>query len=175
MYSEKKDLIFLVGFMGSGKTTIGKKIARALKYEFSDLDQYIESVAAQSVSSLFEQQGEAHFRNLESECLHHYGQRHGMVIATGGGTPCFHDNMDWMLEHGCCVYIHMPEGALYQRLCHASPKRPLLAGKTDEELRAFIHDKLMERESYYQRSHVVIDGMHSSISSITVLLKTKVG
>jgi len=172
--TEKKNKIFIIGFMGSGKTTLGKKIAHALGYEFSDLDQYIESMAAQTISSIFEQQGESEFRKLESECLSHYDHKKYMVIATGGGTPCYNDNMDKMLGLGCCVYIKMPEGALLQRLQNARPNRPLLSGLNNHELQQFIHDTLMQRESYYLRSHMVFDGMKLSTPSLISLLKNKV-
>lgn len=174
MITEKKDKIFLIGFMGSGKSTLGKKIARALHYEFSDLDNYIESVAAQSISSIFETQGEDYFRKLETACLQNYSSQKNLVIATGGGTPCFNNNMELMLQEGCCVYIKMPEGALYQRLYQATPKRPLLAGKSEEELKEFIRLKMLEREPVYLKSHIVIDGMSLSTASLTGILRGKV-
>ena len=175
MFAEKKDKIYLLGFMGSGKSTFGKKIARVLNYEFSDLDNYIESVAAQSVACIFETQGEANFRSLESECLTHYNTKKKIVVATGGGTPCFQNNMDLMLKQGCCVYLKLPEGALYQRLYQASPKRPLLMGKSEDELRSFIHDLLQQREPIYMRSHIIVDGMNLSPASLTGVLKHKLG
>ena len=169
----KKNKVYLIGFMGSGKSTLGKKIAQALQYKFSDLDSYIESCAAESITSIFNTKGETYFRKLESECLSHFDTEKHMVIATGGGTPCFNDNMKHMLEQGCCVYIKMPEGALFQRLQKAIPKRPLLADKTDDELRDFIHQLLEIRETTYLQSQIVIDGMSISTPSLVPILKQK--
>ncbi len=173
MLYDKKDKIFLVGFMGSGKSTLGRKIATALNYEFSDLDNYIESRYGQPIHEIFQKHGEEYFRNLETECLAHYNKKY-TVIATGGGTPCFNNNMELMMEYGCCIYIKMPEGALFQRLVKASKKRPLLMGKSDEELKIFISETLLDREKYYSQSHIIIDGLKVSTSSLIGILKNKV-
>ncbi len=173
MVFAKKDKLYLIGFMGSGKSTLGKKIARSLNYEFFDLDQAIESYAGASVSSIFQTQGEIGFRLLESECLSHFNNNKNIVIATGGGTPCFYHNMEMMLQNGCCVYIKMPEGALYQRLYKASPKRPLLVDKNEEELRDYIHELLLQREETYLKSHLIIDGMSVDTNSLVGVLKHK--
>jgi shikimate kinase len=173
MFIDKKDKIYLIGFMGSGKSTIGRKIARTLNYEFYDLDSYIESYCGQSINSLFNEKGEAYFRSIESQCLRHFNDKKFIVLSTGGGSPCFNDNMQLMLEHGCCVYIKMPEGALYQRLHKAIPKRPLLAGKSDDELREFIHDTLTYRETFYEQSHIIMDGINLSSPSLMGVLKHK--
>lgn len=173
MIYEKKNKIYLIGFMGSGKSTLGKKLARLLHYDFSDLDQYIESTAAASISNIFDLQGEDYFRKLESKCLNDFNNEAYKVIATGGGTPCFHDNMNLMLSQGCCVYIRMPEGALLERLRKAAPKRPLLAGKDENALRTYIHDTLKAREETYLKSHIVIDGVSLSMPSLAQILKSK--
>ncbi len=173
MIFEKKNKIFLIGFMGSGKSTLGKRIARAMHYDFIDLDTSIEVFAADTISSLFQTKGEEGFREIETECLSHLIDKKYLVIATGGGTPCFYNNMEVMLEHGCCVYLKMPEGALVQRLLQASPKRPLLAGKSEEELRVFIHEMLLKREEIYQKCHLVMDGMTLNTASIVGVLKHK--
>lgn len=173
MIFEKKDKIYLIGFMGSGKSTLGRKIARALNYDFYDLDNYIESYAGQSVSALFQSRGESHFRDLETECLAHFNNKKHIVLATGGGTPCFHDNLKVMLQHACCVYLKMTEGALFQRLHQAVPKRPLLLGKSEEQLRDFIHETLLQREEIYMQSHIIIDGINISTAALIGILKHK--
>jgi shikimate kinase len=170
----KKNKIFLIGFMGCGKSTLGKKIAHALHYEFVDLDLSIEQKAGESINSIFEKFGEDNFRSIEDECLHDLELRKHIVVATGGGTPVNGECMSWMLDHGCCIYIRMPEGALLSRLRNAAPKRPLLAGKNEEELRNYIHEKLSVREPVYSKSHIVIDGLQTSSSALAGLLKRKV-
>ena len=169
----KKDKIYLIGFMGSGKSTLGRKIARALNYDFYDLDNYIESITGVSVSAMFLQQGEKYFRTLETQYLKDFNDKKYIVLATGGGTPCFHNNLKTMLEHGCCVYIKMSEATLYQRLYKANPKRPLLLGKTEDELRDFIHQTLMQREEIYMQSHIIIDGINMGRASLIGVLKHK--
>ncbi len=173
MHFDKKDKIYLIGFMGCGKSTLGRKISRALNYEFVDLDQYIESVAGQSVASIFHDKGEEYFRTLETASLQYFNDKKYIVLATGGGTPCFNDNLKMMLSHGCCVYIKMPEGALYQRLHKASPKRPLLQGKTEDALRSYIHETLLQREEIYMQSHIIADGINLSNTSLIGVLKHK--
>jgi shikimate kinase len=159
--------------MGCGKSTLGKKIARALHYDFMDLDTFIEQKAGKSINEIFNEQGEDYFRSLEVECLLSLDSKKFLVIATGGGTPLNGDLMAWMLEKGCCVYIRMPEGALLNRLRNAAPKRPLLSGKNEEELRNYIHEKLYEREPVYAKSHVSIDGVSASALAIAGMLKRK--
>jgi shikimate kinase len=173
MIFEKKDKIYLIGFMGSGKSTVGRKIARGLNYDFYDLDNYIESYSGQSVTSLFQTKGEAYFRDLETECLRHFDDKKNIVLATGGGTPCFDDNLKTMLANACCVYLKMGEGALFQRLHQAIPKRPLLLGKSEDELRDYIHETLLKREEFYMQSHIIIDGINISTTSLIGVLKHK--
>ena len=173
MVYEKKDKIFLLGFMGSGKTTVGRKIARALHYDFYDLDHYIEAFTGEYISNIFRDKGEAYFRDLETECLSHFNDKKFIVLATGGGTPCFNDNIHTMLAQGCCVYIKMPEAALFQRLHQATPKRPLLLGKSETELREYIHDTLEKREEIYAQSHIIIDGINLSTPSLIGVLNHK--
>ncbi len=174
MLYRKKDKIILVGFMGCGKSTLGKKLARLLHYRFIDLDKYIETRTGQRIAGIFETMGEDTFRRMERECMLELLEEKHIVIATGGGTPCYFDNMDRLLDAGCCVYIQMSEAGLFSRLRKAVQKRPLLAGKTDDALRQFIHEKLAEREPVYGRSHVVIGGISIEAASVASVLKRKV-
>jgi shikimate kinase len=148
--------IFLVGFMGSGKTTIGKKLANYLKYEFVDLDKLIEVKAGMSIVDYFEIHGESAFRELEKEVLQlaHFGQN--AIIATGGGTPCYDDNMAWMSTHGQVVYLSMPPKALASRLENSKADRPLIRNLKGDELVDFISNKLKEREPFYNQSKFVV-------------------
>ena len=142
--------------MGSGKTTIGKKLANYLKYEFVDLDKLIEVKAGMSIVDYFEIHGESAFRELEKEVLQlaHFGQN--AIIATGGGTPCYDDNMAWMSTHGQVVYLSMPPKALASRLENSKADRPLIRNLKGDELVDFISNKLKEREPFYNQSKFVV-------------------
>lgn len=162
--------IFLIGFMGCGKTTSGKKLAAALSYPFFDLDHEIVAATGQSIAAYFEQHGEDAFRVLEKNTLQEFDYPEDCVISTGGGTPCFFDNMDWMNQHGLTVYIDMPAAALAKRLEQGKHKRPLLKDLDEAGLINFITDKLRSRLTYYNNSKLIIDG----INLTTELLKTAV-
>ncbi len=153
--------IFLLGFMGSGKTKLGKRLSKLLKYSFIDLDKMIEEKEERSISKIFEESGEDYFRKKESEYLCSINNKHTTVVAVGGGTPCFHNNMDWMLQHGKCVWIKVSNEELFRRLKDTRDNRPLLRNLTDAELKDFIQKKLEERTSYYSRAHLIIqsDGL----------------
>lgn len=150
--------IYLIGFMGSGKTTLGKRLARRLEYAFVDLDQELEQAEGVSVPELFRMHGEAHFRELERDVLHATAKLERVVVATGGGTPCFFDNMDFILQHGVSVYLRMNHVSLAHRLENAFVKRPLVENLKGEDLIEFIENKLKEREPWYMKAHCVIKG-----------------
>ena len=150
--------IFLVGFMGCGKTTIGKKLARLLNYEFADLDKLIEVKAGMTIQEYFSEYGEEQFRVLEKEVLHSLANRTDLVVATGGGAPCYFDNMEWMNQSGVTVYLSMPPRALAGRL-QGSTTRPLLRGLAGESLVEFIANKLKEREPFYNQAQNVVSGI----------------
>ena len=130
--------IFLLGFMGAGKSTFGKRLANALQYDFIDLDTEIAHQAGMSASAFISLKGENAFRELESTCLKSLKSPGNAVVATGGGTPCFFDNMDWMNKEGITIYINVPEGVLHQRLSMDAGARPLLENKQGEELKLHI-------------------------------------
>ncbi len=152
-------IIFLVGFMGSGKTTLGKRLAKFLGYAFVDLDKVIETRAGESIPRYFQEHGEDAFRKLERECLQAGLPARNTVVATGGGAPCYFDNMDWMNRNGVTVYLMLSPGALASRL-KGSADRPLIAGKSGPELVAFIEAKLAERESYYKKAVCWVDALN---------------
>ena len=156
-------LIYLTGYMGSGKTTAGLKLAVKLGYTFADLDVMIENRFKVTISQFFEKYGEAAFRKVEREVLTETFQFTNTVIATGGGTPCYQDNMDLINLNGISVYIKMPESAIFQRLTSAKKKRPLLAGKSEEEIREFISRQMAVREPFYMKSCLVTDGIDIDI------------
>lgn len=152
--------IFLIGFMGSGKSTMGKKLATKLGYDFVDLDHEIEKQIGTSIGDYFASHGEAAFRKLESESLKNFPYPQNAVVATGGGAPCFFDNMDWMNANGTSMYIEMPPAALAKRLEGGKEKRPLLRDLNEAQMVAFIESKLSERESFYKRATILINGIN---------------
>lgn len=149
--------IFLTGYMGSGKTTLGKAYARSCGLDFIDLDWYVEERLHKSVSELFAERGESGFRELEKKMLHEAGEFENVVIACGGGTPCFFDNMEYMNRQGITVFLDVHPDVLFRRLKIAKSKRPLLADKTDEELKTVIANALQQRLSYYLKARIRFD------------------
>lgn len=147
--------IYLIGFMGSGKSYTGRRLAQLLNRRFIDLDDWIEQKAGLSIREIFEQQGEAHFREAEAEAIRQMAGQPAAVVATGGGTPCFHQNMDWMNTHGLTVYLDTSQEVLFQRLKDGRDHRPLLRAMPDDGLRAYISHKLLERNPYYQQASIV--------------------
>lgn len=152
--------IFLTGYMGAGKTTLGKALARDLGVQFIDLDWYIEERRHKTIRQLFDEQGEEAFRQTERTMLHEAGEFEDVVIATGGGTPCFFDNMDYMNHQGMTVFLEVDVDTLYSRLRTATRQRPVLLGKSADDLRAFIAKALEERTPYYARAQYRLDGSH---------------
>jgi len=154
--------------MGVGKTSKGLKLAKSLGYRFADMDQVIEEQEGKSVREIFNQQGEEWFRKKETQVLHQLGDlTEDMVISTGGGVPCFNNNMDYINSSGISVYLKMSPEALVSRLTHSSkPVRPLIEGKTKEELLEFVHQKLDERELYYLQSKLVVSAEDLSIEDL---------
>jgi Shikimate kinase len=150
--------IFLTGYMGAGKTTLGKAFARELDIPFVDLDWYIEERFHKSIGELFAMRGEASFRDLERNMLHEVAEFDDVIVSTGGGTPCFYDNMDYMNRKGKTVFLDVHPNILFQRLHVAKQQRPILQNKTDEELREFIMDALSKRLPFYTQAHFHFDG-----------------
>lgn len=151
--------IFLIGFMGSGKTTHGRKIARMMDYDFVDMDEWIEEQEGRSVTEIFRDNGESWFREKERMAIHALSKLEKIVISTGGGVPCHGNNMELLKASGLTVYIKLPAEALVSRLTGAKSTRPLLEGKSPMEIRQTIHTMLTEREPFYQQAHMTIDGL----------------
>jgi len=162
--------IFLIGFMGCGKTTLGRKLAARLGYTFYDLDHLLEEQAGMSVAEYFSNFGETAFRLAESEILKNTAYSENAVISTGGGLPCFFDNMDWMKAQGTTVYIKLSPKTLAGRLEHGKEERPLLRHKHGEELINFISEKLAERESFYMQAQVIADGLSLTAEKVVELV-----
>ncbi len=159
-------LIFLVGFMGCGKTTWARKLAAKLECEHMDLDHVLEAKAGMTVPEYFAAHGEAAFRQMESEVLKTTEYPANAIISTGGGLPCFFDNMDWMNSHGKSIYVKLSPKTLGDRLENAKTVRPVLQGKKGDELVAFITEKLAEREGFYMRATNIVEGIDMSVEKL---------
>ena len=149
--------IILVGYMCAGKTTVGKALAKALHRTFYDLDWYVEERFHKKVSRIFAEDGEAAFRDLERRMLHEAAEFENTVLACGGGTPCFFDNMDYMNRVATTCYLKASPETILQHLSISRGERPLLTGKSPEELREYITGQLNERAPYYERAQHIID------------------
>ena len=151
--------IFLVGYMAVGKSTIGKKLAKALALKFVDLDQLIEEQERRSIAEIFEKEGESSFRGAERNALLAASELNNVVISTGGGTPCFYDNMSVMNTKGVTVYLEMDVMSIAYRLQHSKDPRPLIAGKSDEELQSFVKFHLEERREFYEEAQISFNSL----------------
>jgi shikimate kinase len=149
--------IILIGYMGAGKTTVGKALSKELGIPFYDLDWYIESRRRKTVPQLFKELGEEGFRKIEHNMLHEVAEFENVIISCGGGTPCFFDNIDYMNQQGLVVYLHCEPEVLQKHLVMGKTERPLLKGKSPEELTAFIKEQLEKREPYYKKAQYTLD------------------
>lgn len=149
--------IILTGYMCVGKTTVGKALAKELGLTFYDLDWYIEERFHTKVSKVFAEEGEERFRDLERRMLHEVAEFENVVVSCGGGTPCFYDNMDYMNRTGQTFYLKASPETIMQHLRISRGERPLLKGKTPDELRAYIVEQLARREPFYHKAGHTID------------------
>lgn len=149
--------IYLLGFMGAGKTTIGKKLAAKLNYKFVDLDEYIEEKQKLSIPKIFQKHGENKFREYEKEALNETFEFKNTIISTGGGAPCFFDNIEQINKNATSIYLKFPAEILASRIKSDSlNERPLAKQKNREELIQFTKEKLEEREKYYSQAKIII-------------------
>lgn len=167
-------IIYIVGFMGSGKTTAGKKLASLLGWSFVDLDKKIEEHEGKSIPEIFSQNGEDYFRTIESYLLRNLKTNSDTVISTGGGTPCYSDNMDFMLENGLTVYLRLTPGELKSRLSESKGERPLIKDLDQKELLSFIEQRLSDREKWYERCDITIKGINLDINLLCSIVKSKI-
>jgi shikimate kinase len=143
--------------MGSGKTTVGKALAKEIGLPFYDLDWYIESRMRKKVSQIFAERGEEGFRVIERNMLHEVAEFEDVVISCGGGTPCFFDNMDYLNQQAQVVFLRCEPEVLKEHLLMGKGDRPLLKGKSAEELIGFIRQQLEYREPYYLKAKYTLD------------------
>jgi shikimate kinase len=163
--------VYIIGFMGSGKTTAGKKIAAFLGWQFHDLDHEIELIAHKPVKDIFSESGEDYFRELESGILKGLITESDTVISAGGGTPCYAGNMEFMLKTGIVVYLKMTPGQLKSRLKDRRDGRPLIKEISGNDLIDYITQKLAERERFYLMANIVEDGINLDVKTLCENIK----
>lgn len=168
----RNHIVYIIGFMGSGKTTAGKKLAASLGWSFIDLDRKIEEHAGMTIPEIFSRYGEDHFRKIESELLMAISPDSNTVVATGGGVPCYNDNMKFMLSTGLTIYLKLTPEQLAKRLEGSSDERPLIKNIQGEELLQYIGKKLSERSEWYQKSHIIQNGFDLDINDLHFLIKS---
>lgn len=169
----KSQKIYIIGFMGSGKSTAGKKLASIMGWTFVDLDRKIEEFAGKSIPEIFEQEGESSFRQIEAKILRSLDSLKHTVISTGGGTPCYDDNMEYMLGAGLTLYLKLTPGQLKSRLSKSKDERPLIKDLGPGELLSFIKKKLIDREKWYDRSDIIIEGIDLDVNILYENVKAK--
>ena len=149
--------IILIGYMGAGKTTVGKALAKDMGLDFYDLDWYIENRRRKKIPQIFSELGEDGFRRIERNMLHEVAEFENIVLSCGGGTPCFYDNIDYMNQQAPVVYLKVEPETLYMHLKMSKNDRPLLRGKSQEELITFIREQLKQREPFYTKARYTLD------------------
>jgi len=158
--------IYLVGYMGAGKTTISHKLALLLGFKQFDLDDLFEQRFKITIADFFAKYDESLFRRLESLLLKETALLDDVVIATGGGTPCFYDNMEWMNRLGITIFLEMNASAIISRLHDSKKKRPLLMDKSDKEVRNYINEQLRHRNIFYSQSQLIFSALSPNITAI---------
>lgn len=163
--------IFLLGFMGAGKTTLAKKLASKLAYKWLDSDQEIEKQQGMKVSEIFEVRGEAYFRSLENKFVENLNTNENLIVATGGGLPCFNNLMETLNHLGTTIYLERTPKELFQRVKQATNSRPLIAHKSDEELLEYIETTMEKRREIYLQSKFIVDRFSQTPEKIIALIQ----
>ncbi|MDR2232918.1 MAG: shikimate kinase [Tannerella sp.] len=149
--------IFLIGFMGAGKTTAGKALSELMNCSFVDLDYFIERRYRKTIRQIFVEQGETCFRDIEQKMLREVAEFEDVVISTGGGTPCYHHNMRYMNEKGTTVYLKVTNSELVRRIGNGKSTRPMLKDFTGEKLANFVDEMMDKRREFYEQAHVIVE------------------
>ena len=167
--------IILIGYMCVGKTTVGRALAKELGCQFYDLDWYIEERFRKKVPVIFSEQGEEKFRDLERRMLHEVAEFENVVVSCGGGTPCFFDNMEYMNQTATTVYMNASVDTILEHLRISKGVRPLLTGKSEEELRTFVTEQLATREPFYAQAHYTVNvdvlNDHKRVNDVAATIK----
>lgn len=166
--------IYLIGYMYSGKSTIGRRLAQRMGMAFLDLDVAIEERYHTTIPLIFQKYGEEAFRKMEREVLQQSTLEENVVISTGGGTPCHFDNMDCILKNGTAVYLEMSYEAILERMAQSRKQRPLFAGKTPDERQQIVQDHLQQRTPYYAKAQVTVDAFNPDIEQTLASIEKNV-
>lgn len=166
-------VIYIIGFMGCGKTTAGKRLAASLGWQYADLDKLIETETGKKIHEIFEESGESGFRDTESRVLLGLNPDADIVVSTGGGTPCFNTNMEHMLKTGITIYLKLSPEVLKSRLEGSSTIRPLIQNIKMEDLEGYITEKLREREEWYNKADIIVDAFSCTGACLTDLVLEK--
>jgi len=159
--------VFLIGFMGAGKTSIGKELSAKMKYSFIDLDHFIERRYHKNIRQIFEEKGEYAFREIECKVLREVAEFENVVISTGGGTPCCHQNMMFMNEQGTTVYLKVSNEELVRRINLNKSVRPLLKDFSGNELSRFVEETLVKRRPFYEQARIIFAAEMQNIAMDT--------
>ena len=165
--------IFLIGYMGSGKSSALKHLANKMSWQGIDLDKLFEEKYKISVQDFFHKYDEAAFRKLESQLLKDTINLNNVIIATGGGTPCFFDNMEWMNANGTTVFLKVAPMTAVHRLMQSKKKRPLIEGKSEQEVIEFVNRHYGDRMKFYEQAHITVKGESLDVEEIIEGLRTK--
>jgi shikimate kinase len=165
--------IFLIGFMGCGKSTMGRTLAAKLGLTFIDLDHYLEERYFKTIPRIFAEEGEDAFRRKERKMLEEVAAFDQVIVATGGGAPCFFDNIELMNQAGFCIFMDIDAESLIYRLTHARTERPLIKGKSPEELREFIDALMLKRRPFYEKAQYILKGKEISAEQIIEIVDEK--
>ena len=159
--------------MGCGKSTLGKKLAKHTGLQFIDMDNYIEERNYKTVPRIFAEEGEAEFRKKEHKALEELSEFNDVIIATGGGAPCFFDNMELMNETGITIYLNIAPEILAARLAESKTERPLIKGKTDSELLEYINETLRKRNKFYKKAAFQITDPDIAMDEVINMIRVR--
>ncbi|MBT3385159.1 MAG: shikimate kinase [Prolixibacteraceae bacterium] len=162
--------IYLIGYMGCGKSTLGRRLSEHLNLQFVDMDHYIEERNYKTIPQIFAEEGEAEFRKKERKALEELSEFTDIVIATGGGAPCFFDNVELMNKSGKTIYLNIEPNILADRLLKSKTERPLIKGKSREELVAFIDETLKKRNEFYKQAKLEITQPDINLHDLQALI-----
>lgn len=166
--------IFLTGYMGSGKSSTGKTLATQLGYEFIDLDKFVEQEYKMTIPEIFSNKGEKEFRAMEHNALKKIIEKENTVIACGGGTPCYYNNMELMNNNGTTVYLKLSVDSLVNRLLTAKEKRPLILNKDEKQLREFVNRQLEKREDVYHQAQYTVKAKDLNVNELASFVKEQI-
>jgi shikimate kinase len=164
-------LIFIVGYMGSGKSTFGQQLAERLNYRFLDMDDMIEVSTGYHIIDFFAKYGEKAFREKEREILQACFGMHDAVIAAGGGTPCYYDNLAQMNSEGLTIFLDTKLETILERLSGKTLHRPLLKGVSKEQLPVFIREHLESRKEFYSRARLRTTGEADELEELLKVIR----